>query len=101
MNILRVIKSPLVSEKALHLKDRNSSAGQVLTFRVDANSNKLDIKRAVEFFLNVKVVAVNTSNYKGKIVRRGRSKGKKSDWKKAYVTLAPGYIIEDYLEALR
>ncbi|MCS7080030.1 MAG: 50S ribosomal protein L23 [Chloracidobacterium sp.] len=100
MDILSVIKSPVVSEKALVLKEQSASPSQVLTFRVHKKSTKLDIKRAVEFFFNVKVQSVNTANFRGKKVRRGRYQGKKSDWKKAYVTLAPGHVVGDYLESL-
>ncbi len=100
MDIIRVIKSPLVSEKALTLKEQSSKSGQVLVFRVNKKSNKNDIKRAVEFFFKVKVDSVNTLSYRGKTVRRGRSVGKREDWKKAYVTLAPGYVVEDYLDSI-
>jgi len=100
VKIYEVIKSPLVTEKALNLKDQPTGTGQVVTFRVDKKAKKTDIKKAVEAFFNVKVKSVNTANYKGKVIRRGRYKGKKSDWKKAYVTLAPGYSIEDYLTSL-
>lgn len=100
MKFYEVIKSPLVSEKALKLRDQISSEGQLVTFRVDRKSKKADIKNAVEKLFNVKVSSVNTASCKGKTVRRGRYVGKKSDWKKAYVTLAPGYSIEDYLNSL-
>ncbi len=100
MNIYEVIKSVIVSEKALNLKERSPGTNQVITLRVNRASNKADIKNAVEAFFNVKVDSVNTINYLGKKVRRGRISGKKSDWKKAYVRLAAGYSISDYLEAL-
>ncbi|QUV84437.1 50S ribosomal protein L23 [Chloracidobacterium aggregatum] len=100
MKFYEVIKSPLVSEKALNLRDSSPNAGQLVAFRVDRRSKKADIKNAVEKLFNVKVRSVNTANCKGKTVRRGRYVGKKSDWKKAYVTLAPGYNIEDYLNSL-
>ncbi len=100
MKFYEVIKSPLVSEKALNLRDRSLNVGQLVAFRVDRRSKKADIKNAVEKLFNVKVRSVNTANCKGKTVRRGRYVGKKSDWKKAYVTLAPGYNIEDYLNSL-
>ncbi|QUV99240.1 50S ribosomal protein L23 [Chloracidobacterium sp. MS 40/45] len=100
MKFYEVIKSPLVSEKALNLRDQSLNAGQLVAFRVDKKSKKADIKNAVEKLFNVKVRSVNTANCKGKTVRRGRYVGKKSDWKKAYVTLAPGYSIEDYLNSL-
>lgn len=100
MRIYEVIKSPVVSEKALNLKDQSLGTGQLVTFRVDRRAKKTEIKNAVERLLNVKVSSVNTANYKGKEVRRGRYIGKKSSWKKAYVTLAPGYTVDDYLNSL-
>ena len=52
--------------------------------------DKAEIKKAVESLFDVKVAAVSTANVKGKVKRVGRSFGKRSDWKKAYVTLADG-----------
>jgi large subunit ribosomal protein L23 len=100
MKIYEVIKSPLVSEKALNLRDQALNVGQLIVLRVNKKSKKIDIKNAVEKLFNVKVRSVNTASYRGKTVRRGRHVGKKSDWKKAYVTLAPGYSIEDYANSL-
>ncbi|AEP12239.1 Ribosomal protein L23 [Chloracidobacterium thermophilum B] len=100
MKIYEVIKSPLVSEKALNLRDQALNVGQLIVLRVNKKSKKIDIKNAVEKLFNVKVRSVNTASYRGKTVRRGRYVGKKSDWKKAYVTLAPGYSIEDYANSL-
>ncbi|MFQ3580984.1 50S ribosomal protein L23 [Chloracidobacterium validum] len=100
MNVFEVIEKPLVSEKALKLKEQAVSSNQVIALRVAKKSDKADIKNAVELLFNVKVKSVNTMNYEGKKVRRGRYTGKKNDWKKAYVTLASGYSINDYLESL-
>jgi large subunit ribosomal protein L23 len=100
MKIYEVIKSPLVSEKALNLRDQALNVGQLIVLRVNKKSKKIDIKNAVEKLFNVKVRSVNTASYRGKTVRRGRYVGKKSDWKKAYVILAPGYSIEDYANSL-
>ena len=57
------------------------------TFKVNKKATKVDIKRAVEKLFEVKVLNVNTMSVKGKEVRRGKTTGKTSDWKKAIVTI--------------
>lgn len=83
MNIYEVIKKPLVTEKTTIEKD----AKNVISFVVDRNANKIEIKEAVEKLFKVEVSAVNTVNMAGKVKRVGRNFGKRSNWKKAYVTL--------------
>jgi large subunit ribosomal protein L23 len=85
-----IIRSPLITEKGTLV---NEQANQVL-FRVAPDANKVEIQRAVEQFFNVKVVKVRTVNVLGKPRRVGRSFGRRSDWKKAYVTLAEGQRID-------
>lgn len=85
-----IIRSPLITEKGTLV---NEQANQVL-FRVSRDANKVEIQRAVEQFFNVKVVKVRTVNVLGKTRRVGRSMGRRSDWKKAYVTLAEGQRID-------
>jgi large subunit ribosomal protein L23 len=68
-------------------------ANQV-SFKVHKRANKIEIKQAVETFLKAKVIEVKTMNVRGKRRRMGRSAGKRSDWKKAIVRLAPGENIE-------
>ncbi len=107
-----VLKAPVVTEKALKLKE-NSTRNirdsknkrtirhdrQVLAFRVADKATKHAIKAAVEKIFKVKVDQVRVVNYRGKTVRRGRTVGRKSDWKKAYVTLMPGYNV-DYADSI-
>jgi large subunit ribosomal protein L23 len=93
-----IIKSPVITEKALVLKEESQDARQLLTFRVDARATKPEIKSAVERIFNVKVDAVRTVNYEGKKVRRGRFEGRRPSWKKAYVTLKAGQAPFDYGE---
>ncbi len=86
----QIILAPVVSEKSTRLTEKQSQ----YVFRVLRDSRKPEIKRAVELMFNVKVAAVRTLNNKGKSKRFGRSEGVRSDWKKAYVTLAEGQQIE-------
>ena len=95
-----IIKSPVVTEKALVAKEESQDTRQLLTFRVDRHATKPEIKSAVETIFQVKVDAVRTVNYMGKIKRRGRYEGRKPAWKKAYVTLKQGEQPLDYGEAI-
>ncbi len=100
-----ILKSPVVTEKSVILKEDSTDAedrkqGQVLTFRVDTKANKIDIKKAIEEIFNVKVAAVRTVSYEGKMKRRGRQEGRRPNWKKAYVTLRKGEPMVDYAEAI-
>jgi len=84
----QIIKRPLVTEKAVLMKDTDN----VVAFEVAMNSNKIEIKQAVERAFNVKVQDVRTMVVAGKVKRFGRNFGKRSNVKKAYVTLAEGTI---------
>lgn len=85
-----VIQAPLISEKGSLLTE---AANQVL-FKVRADANKIEVKRAVEALFKVKVEKVRVARYLGKIRRVGRSMGRRSDWKKAFVTLRQGDKID-------
>ncbi len=100
LTVWDILKSPVVTEKAVIAKDEiEEGAAQVLTFRVNTNSNKDEIKKAVEEIFNVKVTAVRTVNYQGKMKRRGKHEGRRPSWKKAFVTLEKGAQVE-YGEAI-
>jgi large subunit ribosomal protein L23 len=90
MNRYDTIKRPLNTEKTTLQKE---TVNQV-TFEVDQRANRIEIRRSVEEVFKVKVANVNTLHVKGKIKRRGRTLGKRKDWKKAIVTLMPGERIE-------
>lgn len=92
--IFKVLKAPHVSEKASMAADRNNQ----FVFKVAKDATKTEIKAAVEKLWDVKVKDVNTLVVKGKNKRFGRSEGKRSDWKKAYVSLQEGFDI-DFLGA--
>jgi large subunit ribosomal protein L23 len=89
VDIYQVIKEPHITEKSNIL----SGAGQV-SFKVHRHASKIEIKRAVEALFKAKVSSVRTMNMQGKRRRIGRNAGKRPDWKKAIVRLAPGEKIE-------
>jgi large subunit ribosomal protein L23 len=95
-----IIKSPVITEKALVAKEESQEKQQLLTFRVDRRSTKPEIKSAVEKIFQVKVDRVRTINFMGKMARRGRFEGRKPSWKKAYVTLKQGERAVDYGESI-
>jgi len=84
-----VIISPVVSEKSYALLDQG-----VYTFVVRPDANKIEIRHAVEKLWNVDLVAVRTAVVRGKEKRLGRFIGKRSNWKKAIVTIAAGQNVE-------
>lgn len=93
MNVDRlhqIILGPVVSEKSTRAAEKANQA----VFKVVKNAQKPEIKQAVEQLFNVKVEDVRTLNMKGKHKRFGQSVGRRSDWKKAYVTLAAGQEID-------
>jgi large subunit ribosomal protein L23 len=94
MKLTEVIKRPLVTEKTTVLKDE----GKTVVFEVSKDANKVDIKRAIEKLLGAKVAEVRTSITRGKLKRQGRWVGRRSDWKKAYVTLKSGEKLPDFME---
>lgn len=97
-----VIKAPVVTEKALRLKDRPTDEGpQVLVFRVHNGANKQEVRSAVESIFKVKVAEVRVVPHRGKrVFRFGRRVGKRSSWKKAYVTLKAGERITEYADVI-
>jgi large subunit ribosomal protein L23 len=94
MTIHDVIKRPLVTEKGVTAKDEN----RTLCFEVHGEANKTQVKAAVEKLFKVKVAEVRTANFEGKMRRRGRFAGYRSDWKKAYVKLKAGEKVPDFAE---
>lgn len=90
MNIYDVIKKPIITEKSTLIKD----AGNVVTVAVNTAANKIQIKEAAEKLFNVEVKTVRTVNVAGKVKRTGRNIGKRSNWKKAYISLNEGSNID-------
>lgn len=89
--LMKILISPLMTEKVYGLS--NETAQQV-AFKVLKDSNKSEIRRAVELMFDVKVDAVRTLNVKGKSRRFGRTIGRTQDWKKAYIRLSEGSKID-------
>ena len=84
-----VIVRPIVSEKSYAGIEQNT-----YTFLVDPRANKTEIKEAVQRIWSVRVVGVNTLTRRGKVKRRGYTRGRRPDEKRAIVTLAEGDRIE-------
>ncbi|MDD2814927.1 MAG: 50S ribosomal protein L23 [Thiotrichaceae bacterium] len=87
--LMQVLLAPYVSEKASRTTEKNNQ----FVFKVATNATKLEVKQAVELLFSVKVDSVQTVNVLGKRKNFGRTRGKRSDWKKAYVGLQAGYDI--------
>jgi large subunit ribosomal protein L23 len=90
VDIYQIIREPRITEKSTVQKE---SFNQV-TFKVHPSANKIEVRKAVEKLLKIKVVDVKTMTVRGKKRRMGRNLGKKPDWKKAVVRLAPGEKVE-------
>lgn len=88
--LMKVLIAPIVSEKSTRVADSNRQ----FVFKVVKDASKPDIRKAVELMFDVKVDGVQIANVRGKTKRFGQSFGKRSDWKKAYVTLAEGHDID-------
>ncbi|MDU2065028.1 MAG: 50S ribosomal protein L23 [Sporomusaceae bacterium] len=87
-NARDIIIRPLITEKTTAMMQENK-----FTFVVRLTANKVEIRQAIEEVFNVKVLKVNTVRVLGKTKRMGRTQGKRSDYKKAIVTLAAGETI--------
>lgn len=86
MNLVDVIKEPLVTEKLTTLGEEHNQYG----FVIDKRANKIQVKQAIEKKFDVTVTSVRTMNVTGKMKRMGRYVGRQSSWKKAIVSLKDG-----------
>ena len=86
----QIVKRPLLTEKSDVLRESHNQ----YCFEVAVGANKLEVKAAIESIFEVKVTAVRLLNRIGKAKRMVRFAGKRADWKKAYVTLKEGEVIE-------
>ena len=94
MRIQEIIRRPLITEKSSQQREETN----VLTLEVDTRANKIEIQRAVETQFKVKVAEVRVAKMHGKVRRQGRFAGRRADWKKAFVRLAPGEKTIDFFE---
>jgi len=92
--LYQVIRRPIITEKGLGVKETQHT----VVFEVAQGATKTEIKEAVQRIFKVKVDHVRTAVFHGKLRRRGRSEGFRSDWKKAYVRLAPGEKMIEFAE---
>jgi len=88
--VFKVLLGPHVSEKAAVVADLNNQ----YVFKVAADATKPEIKKAVEQLFEVTVIGVNTVNVKGKTKRTARGIGRRSGFRKAYVSIAEGQEID-------
>lgn len=88
--LMQVLLGPLVSEKSSAAAEGRNQ----VVFKVRLDATKHDVRRAVEFLFDVKVANVTITRMPGKVKRFGTSLGRRSNWKKAYVRLAPGQDID-------
>jgi len=88
--LYKVLLGPVISEKAAVIADVSNQ----VVFKVVSDANKSEIKAAVEKLFNVSVEGVRVLNVKGKTKRTRYGMGRRSDWKKAYVSLAEGSEID-------
>jgi large subunit ribosomal protein L23 len=94
MKLTDVIRRPLITEKTSILRED----GRTIVFHVATDANKTEIRRAIETLLGTKVESIRTSIAHGKVKRQGRFAGRRSDWKKAYVRLAEGAKMPEFME---
>jgi len=94
MKLTDVIRRPLITEKTSILRED----GRTIVFHVATQANKTEIRRAIEKLLGSKVDSIRTTIAHGKVKRQGRFAGRRSDWKKAYVRLAEGAKMPEFLE---
>jgi len=88
--IYKIILGPVISEKSAAAGE----SGNQVVFKVLPSANKLEIKAAIQALFGTKVEGISVLNVKGKTKRTRYGLGKRSDWKKAYVRLAPGQEID-------
>jgi len=88
--LMTVIEGPHLSEKSAIAAE----SGNQVVFKVRTDASKSEIRQAVELLFDVQVEGVTVVNVKGKSKRFGRTQGRRSDWKKAYVKLAEGSQID-------
>jgi len=95
MDLHDILLKPLLTEKITSLREEKNC----VAFMVHKRASRIEVKRAVEKVLGVRVAIINVMNVKGKKKRQGRYVGKRPDWKKAIVTLKEGEKLDLYESA--
>jgi large subunit ribosomal protein L23 len=90
MSAEQVVIAPLVTEKGTIVGEK----GNQVVFRIRPNASKDQVRNVIEDLFKVTVVKVRTANFLGKERRRGRTIGRRPNWKKAYITLKKGDRID-------
>ena len=93
-----VLRLPHITEKAAIQKDELE--GRVVVFKVRPEATKQQVKAAVREIFDVEVVSVRTANFRGKVKRMGKYRGRRAAWKKAYVTLKPGQDMPEFFDTV-
>ena len=86
----QILLRPVISEKSTNAAEANRQ----VVFEVLENATKAEVREAVEKLFDVSVIAVQVLNVRGKIKRFGKTPGKRNNWKKAYVRLAVGDVLD-------
>jgi len=90
IDLMSVLLAPVISEKSRVSAEKHNR----VVFKVKRTATKPQVKRAVELLFKVEVDSVHVLNVKGKDKRFGKFVGTRSDWKKAYIKLKPGFDID-------
>ena len=90
MSTQSVVISPLVTEKGTIAGEKSNQ----VVFRIQPDASKAQIRDVIQDLFKVTVVKIRTANFLGKQRRRGRTLGRRPNWKKAYITLKEGDRIE-------
>ena len=88
--LMTVLQGPLLSEKSTMSAEQHNQ----VVFKVRTDATKAEIRQAVELLFEVTVEGVQVANYRGKNKRFGQTRGRRNNWKKAYVRLAEGSQID-------
>ncbi len=88
--LMKILLEPRITEKSTLVGDKYRQ----FVFKVVKDASKPEIKQAVELLFEVEVDSVQVCNVKGKVKSYRQTVGRRSDWKKAYVTLKPGFDID-------
>ena len=98
MSSYDILRLPHITEKAAIQKDELE--GRVVVFKVRPEATKQQVKAAVRKIFDVEVDSVRTANFRGKVKRMGKYRGRRADWKKAYVTLKPGQDMPEFFDTV-